>query len=112
MTLDVEAVRAAYPALRDGYAYLPGLGRLFYASHDSQRLDYEVSVPEIDLLVDLAREEADVYGARLTGGGFGGSVVMLARDGTGAAVARRIAERYAARSGQRPTILLPQPSGA
>jgi galactokinase len=38
--------------------------------------------------------------------------VMLARDGTGTAVARRIAERYATRSGQRPTILLPQPSGA
>ncbi|WNG28711.1 galactokinase [Cystobacter fuscus] len=103
-------VLATVEALRKGD--LPGLGRLFYASHDSQRLDYEVSVPEIDLLVDLAREDADVYGARLTGGGFGGSVVMLARDGTGAAVAKRIAERYAARSGQRPTILLPQPSGA
>ncbi|ATB41450.1 galactokinase [Cystobacter fuscus] len=99
-------VLATVSALRK--ADLPGLGRLFYASHDSQRLDYEVSVPEIDLLVDLAREDADVYGARLTGGGFGGSVVMLARAGTGAAVARRIAERYAARSGQRPTILLPE----
>jgi galactokinase len=103
-------VLATVRALRAGD--LERLGQLFYASHDSQRLDYEVSVPEIDLLVDLAREDADVYGARLTGGGFGGSVVMLARDGTGAAVARRICERYAARSGQRPTILLPQPTGA
>lgn len=103
-------VLATVEALRAGD--LPRLGQLFYASHDSQRLDYEVSVPEIDLLVDLAREEKDVYGARLTGGGFGGSVVMLAREGTGTAVARRIAERYATRSGQRPTILLPQPSGA
>jgi galactokinase len=86
------------------------MGTLFYASHDSQRLDYEVSVPEIDLIVDLARAEANVYGARLTGGGFGGSVVMMAKAGTGAAVAARIAESYAARSGQRPTILVPQTS--
>ncbi|ATB32187.1 galactokinase [Melittangium boletus DSM 14713] len=103
-------VLATVEALRAGD--LKRLGQLFYASHDSQRLDYEVSVPEIDLLVDLAREDSDVYGARLTGGGFGGSVVMLARDGTGTAVAQRISERYAARSGQRPAILLPQPTGA
>jgi galactokinase len=92
-------------------AELPRLATLFYASHESQRLDYEVSVPEIDLLVDLARDDADVYGARLTGGGFGGSVVMMARAGTGAAVAARISESYAARSGQRPSILLPQTPG-
>ena len=58
---------------------LEALGRLFYASHDSMRDDYEVSIPEIDLIVELARPLPDVYGARLTGGGFGGSVVMLTR---------------------------------
>ncbi|MDY7231015.1 galactokinase [Hyalangium rubrum] len=103
-------VLATVEALRGGD--LRRLGTLFYASHDSQRLDYDVSVPEIDLLVDLARADADVYGARLTGGGFGGSVVMMAREGTGAAVATRIAQSYAARSGQRPTILVPQSAGA
>ncbi|MDC0707708.1 galactokinase [Stigmatella sp. ncwal1] len=101
-------VLATVEALRTGD--LPKLGTLFYASHDSQRLDYEVSVPEIDLLVDLGRADPDVYGARLTGGGFGGSVVMLAREGTGVAVAARIAKRYADQSGQRPAILLPQAS--
>jgi galactokinase len=99
-------VLATVHALRS--ADLPTLGTLFYASHESQRLDYEVSVPEIDLLVGLAREDADVYGARLTGGGFGGSVVMMARAGTGAAVASRIAQRYAQRSGQQPAILVPR----
>ena len=58
------------------------------------RDDYEISVPEIDLLVELARAERDVFGCRLTGGGFGGSVVMLARAGTGGAAARRIATAY------------------
>src|SRR5437764_2882779 len=55
---------------------LAHLGELFIASHASLRDDFEVSVPEVDLLVDLARADAEVYGARMTGGGFGGSVVM------------------------------------
>jgi galactokinase len=86
---------------------MPALARLFAESHVSMRDDYEVSVPEIDLLVALAREEADVLGARLTGGGFGGSVVMLARRGAGAAAARRLAARYAERSGRVPRVLVP-----
>jgi galactokinase len=72
------------------------------------RDDYEVSIPEIDLLVELARSDPEVYGARLTGGGFGGSVVLLAHAGKGGPVARRIAEGYARRSGQQAKILVPQ----
>jgi galactokinase len=83
------------------------LGQLFYASHESQRDDYEVSVKEIDLLVDLARAEKDVFGARLTGGGFGGSIVLLARTGTGKQVAQRVTGRYAERTGKNPTIVVP-----
>jgi galactokinase len=101
-------VLAAVEALRGGD--LPRLGELFYASHASMRDDYEVSVPEIDQIVDLACTEPDVYGARLTGGGFGGSVVMLARSGTGRAVAERIADAYAARSGCQARILVPASS--
>ena len=84
------------------------LGELFYASHASMRDDYEVSIPEIDLIVELARSDSDIYGARLTGGGFGGSVVMLARAGAGRTVAERIASAYAKRSGQQPKILVPE----
>jgi galactokinase len=83
------------------------LGELFYESHRSMRDDYQVSVPEIDLIVELAHNQAEVYGARLTGGGFGGSVVMLSRAGTGVGVAQRIARDYAERSGRTPTILVP-----
>jgi galactokinase len=99
-----DRVLRAVEALRAGD--LPLLGRLFYESHRSMRDDYEVSVKEIDLLVDLAAGEPAVYGARLTGGGFGGSVVLLARSGTGADVARRIAAAYAERSGRKPTVLV------
>jgi galactokinase len=88
----------------------PGqVGELFYASHASMRDDYEVSVPPVDALVEIASSEHDVYGARLTGGGFGGSVVILAKRGTGRRVADRVAERYRSECGQTPTVLLPEP---
>jgi galactokinase len=88
-----------------------GLGRLFYASHDSMRDDYEVSVPEIDLIVDLARALPDVYGARLTGGGFGGSVVILTRPGTARDVAREVSAGYGAKTGRAGTVLVPSDGG-
>jgi galactokinase len=100
-----DRVLAAVEAMRRGD--LPRLGELFYQSHASMCDDYEVSVPEIDLLVDLARAGGEVYGARLTGGGFGGSVVMLAHAGRGRAVAGRAARDYAARSGRTPRVLVP-----
>jgi len=88
-------------------ADLPRLGELFFASHASMRDDFEVSVPAIDLLVEIARAEPDIFGARMTGGGFGGSVVMLARRGQGGATGTRIARAYAERSGRQPTLLVP-----
>lgn len=105
-----DRVLAATAAMRTGD--LARLGELFYASHASMRDDYQVSVPEIDLLVDLARSDPAIYGARLTGGGFGGSVVMLAHAGMGRPAAQRIAQSYAARSGCQPRVLVPGPSGA
>lgn len=52
-------------------------GKLMYASHESLRDDYEVSCRELDLLVELAKGCAGVFGARMTGGGFGGCTVNL-----------------------------------
>jgi galactokinase len=100
-----DRVHAAVEAMCE--ADLEPLGALFYASHASQRDLYEVSIPEIDLIVELARAHSDVYGARLTGGGFGGSVVILARAGTGHETAQRIAQAYAHQSGRTPAILVP-----
>ncbi len=92
-------------ALRAGD--LEEVGRLFLASHASMRDDYEVSVPEVDLIVELASALEDVYGARLTGGGFGGSVVMLARLGRGRAAGESVAAEYARRTGREPKLLTP-----
>jgi galactokinase len=86
---------------------LPAVGRLFSASHASMRDDFEVSIPAVDLLVELAESEQGVYGARLTGGGFGGSIVALARPEGARAAAERIAAEYTRRSGHHATVLVP-----
>jgi len=80
---------------------LSELGRLFDASHVSQRDDYEVSVPEIEQLIALAGAESGVFGCRLTGGGFGGSILVLTATGQGERIGRRIAEAYAERTGRQ-----------
>lgn len=53
------------------------LGRLVYESHLSLKEDYEVSCEELDVMVEFASEVEGVYGARITGGGFGGCTVNL-----------------------------------
>jgi galactokinase len=112
-----ERVRTAATLLREAQRQgackeedLLALGGLFAASHRSQRDDFGVSTPEIDLLVELGAADPAIVnrGARLTGGGFGGSVVMLARAGQASAAAARIVERYRAESGKTPTQLLPE----
>ncbi len=70
------------------------LGALLHESHASLRDDFEVSVPEVDRLVALAQGDPDVFGARMTGGGFGGAIVAFARRGRGRAAAERIVAAY------------------
>lgn len=86
---------------------LEELGTLFLASHASMRDDYEISIPAVDLLVDLAARETGVFGARMTGGGFGGAVVIAAASGMAAAVAIKVSGAYASQSGHRGEVLLP-----
>ncbi|PYP08841.1 MAG: hypothetical protein DMD56_11885 [Gemmatimonadetes bacterium] len=73
-------------------------GRLLDASHQSLRDDYEVSHPELDRLVGLARE-AGAAGARLTGAGFGGSIVALCRVERAPEVVAALRERFYAPRG-------------
>ncbi|HZX31371.1 MAG TPA: galactokinase [Rhodocyclaceae bacterium] len=78
-------------------------GRLMNASHASLRDDYEVSVPELDILVGLLQAQPAVYGARLTGAGFGGACVALCRPDGLAEAAAAVLDAYARQgfSGQR-----------
>jgi galactokinase len=84
-------------------------GTVMSASHESLRHDFEVSTPDIDLLVERATVHRMVYGARLTGGGFGGSVVIAAAAGSGRDVAQWIARGYLASTQRDAVILLPKP---
>jgi galactokinase len=83
-------------------ADLPALGRLFREGHESLRDDFEVSTPELDLLVELAYEHGAIA-ARMIGGGFGGSVLALAREDGAAALADAVTRDYADRAGRKAT---------
>ena len=95
---------AAAAALRGGHD-LPALGPLLDASHRSQRDDFEVSHPVVDALVERAWADEDVLGARLTGGGFGGSMMAVVKRGA----ARRVGAKLA-RDGAR--LLVPDPGAS
>jgi galactokinase len=92
-------VLAAAEALASGD--LAALGQLLAESHASLRDDFEVSTPELDVLVEKL-VEAGALGARLTGAGFGGCVVGLASRDEAAAVVETAAGRYWAETGHRP----------
>jgi galactokinase len=100
-----ERVLAAVAALRAGDA--SRLGTLLEASHRSMRDDYEVSTPDVDALVAIGQRHPDVYGARLTGGGFGGAVVLVAKAGTGRAAAEEITDTYRQQTGRPGAVLVP-----
>ncbi len=69
------------------------LGDLLYQSHEGQSKLYEISTHEIDIMIELAKQEKEVLGARMTGGGFGGCVICLIENGAIEAV-NRIAHAY------------------
>jgi galactokinase len=81
-------------------------GRLMADSHRSLRDDYEVSTLELDLMVELSNGQDGVYGARMTGGGFGGCTINLVEAAHAQDVQQRLEQGYEARTGLRPTILI------
>lgn len=96
-----ERVHATVRALEDRDHV--EVGRLMADSHASLRLDFEVTVPELDLAVDIA-VGAGALGARMTGGGFGGSVIALVRKDEGRRIAAEVDAAFAERGLRRPAI--------
>lgn len=97
-----ERTLAAARAMREGD--LDRLGELLYASHESLRRDYEVSCPELDRLVELARAVPGVVGSRMTGAGFGGCTVSIVREEALADFTRTVSSGYQDIFGVRPEI--------
>ncbi len=87
-----------------------GMGRLLVASHRSLQHDYQVSCVELDFLVDTALEIPDVFGARMTGGGFGGCTVNLVEPGAVDRFEDELRKAYSERFGMEPSFYRVQPS--
>jgi galactokinase len=87
-----QRVLNAAEALRSGD--LDRFGQLMHESHCSMRDDYEISCPELDLLVEIASGRDGVYGSRMTGGGFGGCTISLVRSQAVEEFQRIISQKY------------------
>jgi galactokinase len=93
-----ERVGRAVQSLMSGD--VAGFGQQMYESHESSRRYFDNSTPELDLLVSIARTLPGVFGARLTGGGFGGSTVTLVEAERAENIARAIEQKYVAATGR------------
>jgi galactokinase len=104
-----ERVLAAVAAFEAGD--LPAVGRLFAASQASMRDLFGISSPELDALVEIASAVDGVYGARLTGAGFGGCTINLVRRDAAPALREAVERRYEPRTGLRARVFEVEPSG-
>ncbi|MBL8178927.1 MAG: galactokinase [Bryobacterales bacterium] len=84
-------------------------GELMYASHESLRVDYEVSCEELDKLVDAAQKVEGVYGSRMTGAGFGGCTISLMEETAVPAFLDSVPAAYESAFGRRPGLYVCRP---
>jgi galactokinase len=87
---------------------LTDMGELMYASHASLKNDYEVTCPELDLLVELASAFDGCLGSRMTGGGFGGCTISLVKKGSETQFVESLSRVYEAKFGIAPGPLMIQ----
>lgn len=92
-----ERVRAGVDLLTRGE--VERFGALMFASHESSRVNFENSTPELDALVAIARKQIGVLGSRLTGGGFGGATVSLVRRDAAEEIAEAFRGEYREKTG-------------
>jgi galactokinase len=108
---EIARTKQAAEAIREGD--WSRAGELMYQSHASMRDDFEISCPEVDLLVEIAGklgEPAGVYGSRMTGGGFGGCTVSLVESDRVSKVANEIAAQYRDATGIEATAFSSRPA--
>jgi galactokinase len=99
-----ENARTTEAATKLGRRDYEEVGELMLESHDSLRMDYEVSVPELDILVEESMKVKGVYGARMTGGGFGGCIVALAQPRAVGPLTEHLTRAYGERFGRAPQV--------
>ena len=101
---EIERTRRAVPLLEQGD--VRAFGQIMNQCHASLRDLYEVSVPELDAMAEIAQNLPGCYGARLTGGGFGGCTVNLVEKDAAPSFAAELASLYQARTGLKPEIYI------
>ena len=101
---ECERVQTALELLKSAQA--APFGQLMYAGHASLRDDYEVSCPELDTLVEIARTLPGCWGARLTGAGFGGCTVNLVAEDAAQAFITELREQYQRTTGRSAEVYL------
>ena len=92
-----------------GHADPRAIGPLLTAGHESLRDDFEISVPLLDAIVEVA-VEAGAHGARMVGGGFGGSAIALVDDASLARVVDAITARFDQEAAGIPRTFVTVPS--
>lgn len=102
-----ERVESTVAALRERGPL--AIGELLYESHLSMRDDFQISVPQIDVAVETAREHGAI-GARLTGGGFGGAAIAVAPRSALPGIEAAVREAYAANRFDAPELFVVAPS--
>ncbi len=85
---------------------LASFGQLLYESHESSRINFENSCPELDAMVEIAKSVPGVFGSRLTGGGFGGCTLTLLQQGSVSGFEESVREEYPARAGKIPDVFV------
>lgn len=105
---EIHRVDQAIIALQRGDASM--FGGFMFASHKSLRDLYEVSLPELDALVEIARGLPGIYGARLTGAGFGGCTVNLVKEMNATMFMDGLRDGYRLKTGNETNVYLTKPS--
>ncbi len=105
---EVERSKRAIPLLQQGN--IQEFGRIMNDCHVSLRDLYEVSIPQLNCMVEIAQSLPGCLGARLTGAGFGGCTVNLVEKSAVESFAVELAARYEAQSGLKPEIYICQAS--
>lgn len=101
---EIERSRRAIPLLEQGK--IREFGEIMNACHASLRDLYEVSIPELNTMVEIAQGLPGCFGARLTGAGFGGCTVNLVEKAAAQGFAAELARQYEQKTGLRPEIYI------
>lgn len=81
-------------------------GKKMFATHDGLSKDYEVSCDELDFLIDCVKDNRDVIGARMMGGGFGGCTINLVKDNAIDDLVKSVARKYKTHTGKDTTVYI------